>query len=322
MRKTNLAGSLILLLAGAPLVGAWAAPHVYAFLQRWAPEGTVWDADFDRVVSRCIMGFALLLLVPCTRMAGFRRPADFGLAANRERARRNVATGAAAGAVSMMALYGLGLAAGAFVIASSALSPAGWVVHAAEIAAGAMLVGILEEFLFRGYLYGALRSMVGMRAAVISAALIFAAVHFIRPGEDASGGWGVLSTLFGGVEDTFAAEFTTLLLMGALLSLLYELTGSLYAGIGLHAGWVCAMRVSKTLLDHGSGDGGFWFGPSEWLSKDAAGVAAAALFLAALLGFRLWAAAPLRQRVRARVPAGIYSEDLSDPGTGEGENDL
>ena len=71
-----------------------------------------------------------------------------------------------------------------------------------------------EEFLFRGYIFRALRNRQGVWPAAITAGVLFAATHI---------GWIPI------------AFMVPIVLFGAGLCLLYHWTGSLYPGIALHA---------------------------------------------------------------------------------------
>lgn len=75
-----------------------------------------------------------------------------------------------------------------------------------------VLVPIGEEIFFRGFLYGALRARVRLPLAVGLSALIFAFVH--------------LPAIF---------TFLPILVLGAVLALLYERTGTLLPGIIVHS---------------------------------------------------------------------------------------
>ena len=86
------------------------------------------------------------------------------------------------------------------------------------IATAVLVVGIapfVEELFFRAFFYGALRSRFGMWTAAALAGLLFGAIHYSGP-------------------DTLTL-LPPLALLGTLLCLLYERTGSLYPAIGLHA---------------------------------------------------------------------------------------
>ncbi len=77
-----------------------------------------------------------------------------------------------------------------------------------------ILVPIEEEFLFRGYIFRALRNWRGVWPAATSTGVLFAATHI---------GWIPI------------AFMVPIVLFGTGLCLLYHWTGSLYPGIALHA---------------------------------------------------------------------------------------
>lgn len=83
----------------------------------------------------------------------------------------------------------------------------------------AVLPPLVEEILFRGFLYSGLRSRIGVIAASSIVSIIFAAAH-----------------LSGGVSDNllWVAAIDTFIL-SQILIYLRERTGSLWASIGLHA---------------------------------------------------------------------------------------
>jgi uncharacterized protein len=78
-----------------------------------------------------------------------------------------------------------------------------------------VLAPICEEFLFRGYIFGALRNWRGLWPAALITGLLFGGVHAV-----------------GGAP---AADLPPLAVLGFLLCLVYQRTGSLYPCIALHA---------------------------------------------------------------------------------------
>jgi len=86
----------------------------------------------------------------------------------------------------------------------------------------ALLLAFGEEVLFRGYLFGVLREELGRPQAYLVANLLFALVHLLRPG----------SLLFK------VACGLGLFLVGVVLCHLAEVAGTLWPGVGLHAGWI------------------------------------------------------------------------------------
>jgi membrane protease YdiL (CAAX protease family) len=74
---------------------------------------------------------------------------------------------------------------------------------------------IAEEFLFRGYIFTALRGWAGVAGSALLTGALFGVIHFS--------------------PDRPAAYLVPLALFGVLLCLLYWKTGSLYPCIALHA---------------------------------------------------------------------------------------
>jgi hypothetical protein len=92
---------------------------------------------------------------------------------------------------------------------------------------------------------------------VLWTALLYAAVHFLKPHPlpdgvafDPAGAAQMLAQVFTGVfqwehVDSMAALF----LVGVFLALVRERTGHIGWCIGLHAGWVFVIQVSRHLTD-------------------------------------------------------------------------
>jgi len=78
---------------------------------------------------------------------------------------------------------------------------------------------IMEELLFRGFIFGVLRDVAGLAIAIAISALLFGLVHAANPG----------ATGFSCVAIALEA--------GVLLAVAYAATNRLWLPIGLHAGW-------------------------------------------------------------------------------------
>lgn len=81
-----------------------------------------------------------------------------------------------------------------------------------------ILVGLAEEFSFRGYLQYTLASGIGFWPAAIVMSLVFGLAHATNPGE----------TTFG---------LASVVLFGLLFCLFLRRTGNLWWAVGFHAGW-------------------------------------------------------------------------------------
>jgi membrane protease YdiL (CAAX protease family) len=102
-----------------------------------------------------------------------------------------------------MAVHGLALHGGVLLITALL-----WLI-------GMVLVGVNEEYMFRGYPLQALRRGMGFWPAAIVLSLLFGAAHLTKPGEN-------------------AIDITNIILLGALLCLSLQRTGSLWLAVGFH----------------------------------------------------------------------------------------
>jgi hypothetical protein len=98
-------------------------------------------------------------------------------------------------------------------------------VSFALYAVGAVVVApIVEELIFRGFLYGVVRARWGRGAALVGSSAVFAALHF---------------SIYGLVP---------LFVVGLALAYVYERSGSLYSAIGFHAAFNLASLVEISLV--------------------------------------------------------------------------
>ncbi|MCW0218353.1 MAG: CPBP family glutamic-type intramembrane protease [Prosthecobacter sp.] len=125
----------------------------------------------------------------------------------------------------------------------------------------ALGAGAVEEFFFRGLLLGLLLRTMSVRGALLAGTFIFAIVHFMKPPE----GWQIadsevtwtsgflvlrqIAAGFGDV-DFLLAEFATLFAVGWVLAQVRMKTGALWAGIGLHGGWVFGLKYFSSLTKY------------------------------------------------------------------------
>jgi len=134
---------------------------------------------------------------------------------------------------------------------------ANWLKFSEPITA-ALGAGIIEEFFFRGLLLGLLLRTMSVGKALFWGTFIFALVHFLKPPDgwqipDAEVAWSsgflVLQQIAIGFGDVqfLLAEFATLFAVGWVLAQARMQTGALWAGIGLHGGWVFGLKYFSAL---------------------------------------------------------------------------
>jgi len=116
----------------------------------------------------------------------------------------------------------------------------------------AIPVAIIEELVFRGVLFGLLLRTMKPLKALVWLSLFFAAGHFLMPPKSATmsdpHAWYAGFELLGHIglrflnPADFIGSFITLFIVGAILANCAYLTGKLWLSIGLHAGWVFALK--------------------------------------------------------------------------------
>ena len=145
------------------------------------------------------------------------------------------------------------------------------------------IVGIIEEFFFRGFIYQMLNRKLNVPLSIFLASAFYSLVHFLDNGQifvpsnptfrDA------IRLLFGYLEP-FAYrlhdvifEFIGLFLFGAVLNLAFVRTRTLFLSIGIHAGTVFLIKFQHAFVESGPeiyrpfyGNTPYYDGPFEWLA--------------------------------------------------------
>jgi membrane protease YdiL (CAAX protease family) len=248
-------GILLAFVAIVFLVGALVAPLVLWSVQAgaasWPALRALADNPFPRFVSRTLMIVALAGLWPLHRALS--RPPGRELGLNfGGNWRKAVGLGFVLGFVSI----GL-LVLGEIVFGVRSWRGVGLDAHMANVIVlsvlGAALTAPLEEIIFRGVLFGCLRSPAHWLAPLIISSGIFALLHFLQTPKPLSevrwsSGFEVLGAMFaGGAVENRLPQFTNLFLCGVLLTWAYQRTGSLAFSIGLHGGWVLWLKLANAL---------------------------------------------------------------------------
>ena len=164
------------------------------------------------------------------------------------------ATAWAVGVSSLVPLVALLLISGAYVWATGIeVGPLVW--RAVKYVPAGLVLVLLEEGLFRGLVQGRLRAAGGVPFAILAGSLLFAAGHFLRPpaGWSEGGVAGALDVVPGllaglGTIPSRWSAFLGLLLVGLVLAILRQRSGSLLPGMGVHAGWFWVQKMDDRLL--------------------------------------------------------------------------
>ncbi len=120
----------------------------------------------------------------------------------------------------------------------------------------ALAVSLIEETYFRGVQFGALARERRTAAAVVLPAVFYASVHFLNPHEVATiqnPDWFYGTPLLFAApaqicrETDCAGTGATLFMAGVLLGLVRVRGGHLVICIGIHAGWIAGIKLTKEL---------------------------------------------------------------------------
>lgn len=238
-----LAAYLVFVFGGAALVAPWIHLGVQSLAAAWPALAGLADAPFHRFVNRCVLVLALAGLWLLLRALGVRRWRDLGWSLAGTPG-RDFSLGLAVSLLGLALVAATALATGvrAWRPEREAGEIAGQLLRALS---AAVVVATIEETLFRGALFRALRREGPFALAAAVTAAVYAWVHFFErpPRPDAVGPWTGFVTLGlmlrGFVHwDSLVPGWLTLFVVGWVLARAVESRGSLWLALGLHAGWI------------------------------------------------------------------------------------
>ncbi|MDB6073297.1 MAG: hypothetical protein JWO89_937 [Verrucomicrobiaceae bacterium] len=226
--------------------------HITAENARTWPMTEIAKADFERFFNRAVLVCALMGL-PLMLRASRGNDRLLPMLQLRSDSIRQALTGFILAAGLLLLMGWTYCRTGVYL-----LNPKGsWTAMGQPIIAG-LGAATVEEILFRGVILGLMLRCMSVRAAMLWTTFIFAFVHFLKPPEDFSipadqvtwhSGLDIIGAIFGhfGNVDFILAEFFTLFGVGWVVVQARIRTGSLWPGIGLHAGWVFGLKYFSAL---------------------------------------------------------------------------
>ena len=261
------------------LGGALLAPWLY-WLTQWAAGQLpvlerLAQQPFHRFLNRSLLGVAVIGLWPFLRSIGANSWAAVGLVKPAGQWKR-LATGIVAGFGSLACVALVAIAADGRKLDLD-FSTSDFVTRLCTAGLWAVTAATLEELLFRGALFGALRKTHHWLVALIVSSLIYAIVHFFKKAASPteitwSSGFELLPRMLSGFAEIemLVPGFFTLALAGMILALAYHQTGNLYFSTGLHAGWIFWLKLYGFLTDSQAGMQTWFWGTGKlidgWLA--------------------------------------------------------
>lgn len=202
--------------------------------------------------------------------------------------------------VAILAGLVFGLLLSGNLVIDPRIEPTLWLLLRTAIAgiASGLAVGLIEEFFFRGPMHTGTRRSLSFWPTALLTGTFYSAVHFIRPPPLESGVFDIptaLSMVAAGLSNLadipHPDRFVALLVAGVFLSMVRERTGSIYWPIGIHAGWVMTIKITKRLTNNDPGsDLAFLVsadGITGWLST---------AWMAAIAAAYWWWTSPARKK--------------------------
>ncbi len=294
------AGALVLLFLTAGVWGAAATAVglVWVAGQPGCPLGELLlAAGPDRIMRRCLMGFAALFIAVLLWRAGWRSWRDTGFFPGPDGPSRSpgrqALLGIGLGLVTLGSLSLLTLLLDLRIVTPVADSAEGLRRGVSFIGSG-IAVALIEETVCRGLLFRVLARAWTLWPAAAGTSLLFALAHFLTPDPRAFQAEGVFKTTLAVALSTFTPlaatplawlVFANLTLLGMTLCGFVNRTGTLWLAIGAHAAWVWVIKFFHLWTDLAPG-----VRPSPWLGtrSDFMDSFAVTLLLLALVawGFR------------------------------------
>ncbi len=218
--------------------------------------GGLVDAPPHRIATRLTQLLILLGIWPLLRTLGLANRPGLGLGRDWVALGRALVLGWLAGVAMLLALsvglYGSGIR----VATTHAVAPVLAMAATQALAAG-LLIALGEELFFRGALFSAIRRRGSAAEALLGSSLLFALVHFLKPAAlpgDQPLGWSLSWDLFRGAFSgtSLLANLDSLVALffaGLLLAALRERSGHIGYCIGVHAGWVFVIKLTRLFTD-------------------------------------------------------------------------
>jgi uncharacterized protein len=256
---------ILVFLLGTLILGAALAPILFWCSQPLSEVpglGFLKDTDFSRFFARAILLAAVLLAFPVTRWIGIAQLRDLKIAWAWSRSWQLPAGFLVAGVV--IALWGwFAMRVG---LAEFKLRPPWNLIP--NLLLTSISVAVIEEFFFRGVIFGLLRQSRPTWLAAVFVSAIFSIIHPLRPGSTGAApitwhsGFDLLFQVIQHLIEPLdlIGGFLTIFVFGLVLAQATVKTGALWLPIGLHAGVVFA-KMSFNKLTHHLTDFPPWFGP-------------------------------------------------------------
>ena len=238
-------------LLGTLIVSCLLTPAIYALIEA-AFEETPWP--YSRVFDRVVLVVLVVWLFRVRRSMELERLRPFARELTTRSAWRRIGLAALASAVSGLLVLPL-LVAGPMLEWHPDRTVGELLGRVVRLIPAALLIGLIEETLFRLVLFERMRRTWTTLGAALSSSLLYAAVHFVSPDKDyVFPGWSLtvgfeyLGAMVGKfMQPGVPGGLVGLTLVGLTLCLALARSRSLALCVGLHAGWILAAKLGMKI---------------------------------------------------------------------------
>ncbi|MCB9800099.1 MAG: CPBP family intramembrane metalloprotease [Candidatus Omnitrophica bacterium] len=229
------------------ILSAVLAPIAYTFL----------DFKFERIFNRLVMIFTLIAVVRYVRI-NKEHLRQYGLGWQSDESAFYFWSAVIVGVLSLVVLFVVKAMTGHLSLSIRSLNALQWTGVVAGSAATGLLIGVIEEFFFRGFIYKTLHEHFrwNMLWSIVITSIFYALLHFVNFQKPFVGPeptvWDscrlmaapLLSLLH---IQQYWNEVLGLFFFGMILNLLVIQSRSLYPAIGLHGGCVFMIKMDGFL---------------------------------------------------------------------------
>jgi membrane protease YdiL (CAAX protease family) len=224
----------------------------------WLLFSSFSDVPFHKLLSRATSLGALIWALLLLRVTGPFNAARAGFAAPFRSSWRPALAWFLCGLGVVLLLETLLVLFGVRSVSTDAgLAPAVLLPRVIAALCIGLVVGFVEELVYRGALYSALLRFGGAGNAILLTSLVYAAAHHVKIRElapDVVPDWTTGFTQLAGAMWRYGMPqivdgFIPLFLLGVLAALLRRHYGNLAAAIGLHAGLVAGIKLANQYTD-------------------------------------------------------------------------
>jgi len=237
----------------ALLTGVLLAYPVHVFLSNW------FELDFDRVAARTVLLLVIILLFVVCKLLKINSWQSLGFTTKRNAFFADMLKGIGLGILIMLPVIGV------LIITQNRVLDTGWEISFSNILAllitallAGIIIALIEETLFRGAMLTAIKQQSSFFFAAMSTSFIYALVHFLQPSIEIQADAINWASGFVFLKDALLQltkvseifdSFIALFLAGVLLAIVRLRNNRIALCIGIHAGWVIAIKVFKRVTD-------------------------------------------------------------------------